>query len=477
MEKVRISPDHGVEPATFKWSSFYQILILTIFLGTAFDNMDQVTCSFILPMMRMEWNLNYIQGSYMPTAALLGTCIGAIFWGMIADRIGRRRALMYTILLFSITNLIQTHSWSYPQFTITCFFMGFGVGGEIPLAFTLLSEFMPAHLRTRTELMVGILAIVLGYAFAAISAHFLLPVAGWKSLFYVQALPALLVVLIRFRFPESPRYLFMAGKGTEARRVIAEVEHRTGNVHLREDIEVNSFSGDRRQSPIEGLCTLWNPIYRQRTLANWMFGFCIGFFEFAFIIWLPTTLKNLGYSDAQSVNYPMLINFFAIPSVFLVLYLLYKKGTKRILTLYPLVSGIFMLIFAFFLPQIAARPPFLVLIGGAIFFFGVTLLGIFPPYSSEVYPTEVRGTGSGWAAGSTRVGSFLGPLIGGVLFDLGVPARVDLIIFGVPLLIGAFIMWRYGIQTHNQTLEQISPSLSIDIDELESMFNREEEPV
>ena len=106
-------------PATFRWSNFYKILLLIIFLGTAFDNMDQVTCSFILPMMRMEWNLNYIQGSYMPAASLFGTCIGAIFWGFIGDRIGRQKALMYTILLFSVTNLIQTHAWNYPQFTIT----------------------------------------------------------------------------------------------------------------------------------------------------------------------------------------------------------------------------------------------------------------------------------------------------------------------------------------------------------------------
>lgn len=105
--------------ASFRWSNFYKILLLVVFLGTAFDNMDQVTCSFILPMMRMEWNLNYIQGSYMPAAALFGTCVGAIFWGIIGDRIGRQKALTYTILLFSVTNLIQTHAWNYAQFTIT----------------------------------------------------------------------------------------------------------------------------------------------------------------------------------------------------------------------------------------------------------------------------------------------------------------------------------------------------------------------
>ena len=458
---TRTGSDTGALPlaAAFQWSNFYKILVLVVFLGTAFDNMDQVTCSFILPMMRMEWNLTYIQGSYMPTAALFGTCVGAIFWGMIGDRIGRQKALMYTILLFAITNLIQTHSWSYAQFTITCFFMGVGVGGEIPLAFTLLAEFMPAHLRTRTQLILGILAIVLGYAFAAISAHFLLPIAGWKSLFYVQALPALLVVVIRFKFPESPRYLLTAGKEEEAWRVAAQIKQLTGgNYDPLDDVQASESAEDRRQLPLAGLCMLWRSIYRRRTLANWLFGFFIGFFEFAFIIWLPTTLKNLGYSDAQSVNYPMLINFFALPSVLAALYLLRKGGSKLVLTLYPLVAGIFMLILGGFLPQIAAQPVLLVLVGGAIFFFGTTLLGIFPPYSAEVYPTEVRGTGAGWAAGFTRIGSFTGPLFGGILLDLGVPAQFDLVIFGVPLLIGSLVMLIYGVQTHNQSLERISPS-------------------
>jgi MFS transporter, putative metabolite:H+ symporter len=462
MKNVSPSLDNTAQMPKFRWSTFYQVLILVIFLGTAFDNMDQVTCSFILPMMRMEWNLNYIQASYMPAAALFGTCVGAIFWGIIGDRIGRRRALMYTILLFSITNLIQTHSWNYLQFCITCFFMGIGVGGEIPLAFTLLSEFMPAHLRTRTEMVVGILAIVLGYAFAALSAHFLLPLAGWKSLFYVQALPALLVVVVRFKFPESPRYLLAAGKKDEALQVAAEIRQRTGgNYDPLSDMVESESTEDTRQSLIDGLRMLWNNIYRRRTIANWLFGFFIGFFEFSFIIWLPTTLQNLGYSDAQSVNYPMLINFFAIPSVFMALYLLRKGGSKLVLTIYPLIAGIFMLIFGWFLPQIAAQPVFLVLVGGVIFFFGTTLLGIFPPYSSEVYPTEIRGTGSGWSAGFTRIGSFIGPLFGGVLLSLGVPAQTELIIFGAPLIIGALVMLLYGVQTHNRTLEHISPSGSV----------------
>jgi len=442
------------------WSRFYMILIFVIFLGTAFDNMDQATCSFILPMMRADWGLTYVQGSYMPAVALFGTCVGAIFWGTVADRVGRRNALIYTVLLFSITSLIQTHSWNFVQFVITCFFMGFGVGGEIPLAFTFLSEYLPARVRTRAALVIGILAIVIGYAFAATSAHFLLPTVGWRALFYIQAIPALLVVIIRFKLPESARYLRSVGREEEAQQIAADVLRQTGDYNPLAE-SAPGLIAERPYVPLfEGLREIWKNIYVRRTISNWIFGFCIGFFEFGFIIWLPTTLRNQGYSDAQSVNYPLFINFFAIPSALAVLYLLRKGGSKLILTLYPLVAGVATIILGMFLTHIAAQPILLILVGGVIFFFGTTLLGIFPPYSAEVYPTEVRGTGAGWSAGFTRIGSFLGPLVGGALLSLAVPAQAQLILFGTLLLIGALVMGFFGVQTYNQTLEQISPSLA-----------------
>jgi putative MFS transporter len=453
-------PQQGVG---LNWSAFYQFLIVSIFLATAFDNMDQATCSFILPMMRMQWNLTALTASYMPAGALLGTCVGAIFWGMIADRVGRRRALMWTILLFSAANLVQTHAWSYPQFTITCFFMGVGVGGEIPLAFTLLSEFLPSRSRTQAGLVIGILAIVSGYTLSASSAYLLLQVlhADWRSLFYIQAAPALLVVAIRLRLPESPRYMRATGQEQAALAVAAEVERQTGNYNPLAVSDANLRVETTTLTLLASLQTLWRSVYLRRTLGNWAFGFCIGFFEFGFIIWLPTTLKSLGFSDAKSIGYPLLLNLFALPSALLALYLLRHGGTRLILTLYPAVAGTLTVVLGYFLLQAAHRPAALIPLGGGIFFFGTTLLGIFPLYSAEVYPTEVRGAGSGWSAGMTRVGSFLGPLVGGVMFDLTIATRYQLIFFGSFLLLGALLMGLVGVQTYNRSLEELSPTPAV----------------
>ncbi len=338
--------------------------------------------------------------------------------------------------------------------------MGVGVGGEIPLAFTFLSEYMPARVRTRASLMVGILAIVTGYAFSATGAHFLLPTLGWRSIFYIQAIPALLVVIIRFKLPESARYLRSIGREEQAQQIAADVLRQTGNYNPLSDSEP-SLVAERPYTPLfEGLRQIWHNIYKRRTIANWVFGFCVGCFSFGFIIWLPSTLKTQGYSDIQAVNYPLLINFFAFPSALAVLYLLRLGGSKLILIIYPLVAGVATILLGLFLPQIAGQPTLLIIVGGVIFFFGTTLLGIFPPYSAEVYPTEVRGTGAGWSAGFTRLGSFTGPLAGGVMFDLLIPPQDQLMVFGVLLVIGSAVMFFFGVQTYKQSLEQISPSLA-----------------
>lgn len=136
---------------------FHWILIGTIFLGTAFDNMDQITLPFVLPEYRREWGISAATASVHPAAGLLGTLIGAFFWGWLADRIGHKAAFIWTIVLFAATSLLNGFAWSFWQIVATCFIMGFGVGGEIPLAFTLIAEYTPARLRGRAEVLTGML--------------------------------------------------------------------------------------------------------------------------------------------------------------------------------------------------------------------------------------------------------------------------------------------------------------------------------
>jgi len=126
-------------------NAFHLAVILAVFTGLAFDHMDQVVLSFVIPQYRQEWALSAGLASLNPTTGLGMTFIGALFWGMVADRIGRKPTLMITLAIFAVTSGINGFAWSFPQIVITCMVMGFGVGGAIPLAFTLLAEYTPAR--------------------------------------------------------------------------------------------------------------------------------------------------------------------------------------------------------------------------------------------------------------------------------------------------------------------------------------------
>lgn len=155
-----------------------------------------------------------------PAFGLGGTLIGAIFWGTVGDRIGRLRTLLVTIGIFSATSLINGFAVSFPMVVAVCFVMGFGVGGAVPLAFTMLAEYLPVRYRSRTVVIVGILAITGGYAIASIGAITLLPAFGWRSLFLIGVLPAALIVWMARAIPESPRFLCGKGRYAEAEGIV-----------------------------------------------------------------------------------------------------------------------------------------------------------------------------------------------------------------------------------------------------------------
>lgn len=269
--------------------SLYLMMTLTLVLGMAFATMDQITCSCILLTMHMEWSRNSIQSSPLLLTVLLGTGLGAVCWRVMADRIERKLALMRIALLFVVTNLLLTHFYNPGQFTITCFFMGVGVGEAISRAFTPLSAGMQARVHMHIPLSAGILALVPGGAFAAISAHFLPPAASWTSL----GISALLIVVVCIQVSEYPPSMRTAEWNAETQRVLAKRQRRTGGNDLL--VAQKRMPGKNQQyPPPAGFCLLWHKLFHSRNRANW----------------LPTTVENQGFSDAQSTCFSLVLPFF-----------------------------------------------------------------------------------------------------------------------------------------------------------------------
>lgn len=447
---------------------FHMALIAAVFAGLAFDHMDQVVLSFVIPRYRAEWGLDAATAALNPMTGLAMTFVGAVFWGTLADRIGRKRTLLVTLGIFAATMGINGFAWSFPQLVLTCIVMGFGVGGTIPLAFTLLAEYTPARYRGPTMVLVGILSLVVGYLVASGAALLLMDRFGWRSLFLIGLAPAALLPIIAWLVPESPRYLVARGRVREAERVCAELEARCGLPAPREAparppravappnlVPVTAEAGEGQLS-LRRIGELWRRGLRRRTLMLWSYAFAFGFFTFGFLTWLPTVLHEAGFDENGIHLSATVMDLFAIPSAALTAVLFFSWSTKRTLVLYPAVAGIAMLILAWLVHSGTLTVVSLLVVGGVVFAFGTVLLGIFGPYASEVYPTAIRGTGSGWATGMSRFGALTAIPVDGLLLSAGTPLFVHQLVFGLPLLAAAVIMAALGLETRRRRLEDIA---------------------
>ncbi|MBI4306914.1 MAG: MFS transporter, partial [Chloroflexi bacterium] len=351
----------------------------------------------------------------------------------------------------------------FTQIVLTCIVMGVGVGGAIPLSFMLLAEFSPAKYRGMVMVAVGIISITGGFLIASAGALFLMDSFGWRSLFLIGLTPALFLPVIYWLVPESPRYLVSRGRSREAAEIVERLEKRAGIAPMGHEAALEgSDDPDSAEPAGEGSLSLkiigelWKPRYRRRTLMLWSYAFGFGFFTFGFLTWLPTVLRQLGFDDGSIHLNTTIMDLFAIPSAIITALLFFYWSTKRTLTLYPIVAGAAMVVFSALVWNGTLNAAWLLLVGGVVFFFGTILLGVFGPYSAEVYPTTIRGTGSGWATGFSRFGALAAIPIGGLILSGGLPIYVHQLIFGIPLLVVGLIMAGMGIETRRRRLEEIA---------------------
>ncbi|MBI2911272.1 MAG: MFS transporter [Chloroflexi bacterium] len=202
--------------------------------------------------------------------------------------------------------------------------------------------------------------------------------------------------------------------------------------------------------------SLWRKEHRRRTFMLWTYAFAFGFFTFGFLSWLPSVLKAAGLTDNQVALYTTLMDLTAFPAAALTAFLYFRWSTKGLLVLYPSLAGVAMVLLAALLWSGQMTGALIIATGAVIFFFGTTLLGVFGPYAAEVYPTEIRATGSGWALGFSRFGAFLAIPLGGLFLGTALPLFTHQLIFGIPLFLAAAVMLALGIETRQRRLEEIA---------------------
>jgi MFS transporter, putative metabolite:H+ symporter len=434
-------------------SRFHWKLVVISGLGWTFDAMDVGIISFVVAALAREWLLTPPEVSWIISIGLFGMLVGAAASGMLSDRFGRKPMFQATLLIFSIATGLSGLAWGLASLMVARFITGFGLGGELPIASTLVSELSPAKWRGR---MIVILESfwAYGWILAAVVAYFVIPEYGWRIAFFIGALPAFYVFVLRRALPESPRFLLSKGRAAEAEMVVSSIERASGVTPPRAAGRQALLTSSRppRESATERFRVLWSSEYVRRTLMLWILWFTIVYSYYGIFTWLPTLLVGEGRDLVTSFEYVLIITLAQIPGYFSAALLVDVVGRKWTLAGYLLMTAVG----AFFFRNAGADADILFW-GSFISFFNLGAWGVVYTYTPEQYPTRVRGTGAGWAAAFGRSAGVLAPIVvGQMVGPLGLSREPVFIMFAVVLVVGAINVLILGEETKGRALEEIA---------------------
>ena len=411
---------------------FQRKLLLFLTVGWALVASNSGLISFGLALIRKEWGLTGTQTGVMLNSYLIGMLIGAFAMGRAADIFGRKPASIFSLIILSVGTALCSVAGNWISMSAFRFLAGVGATGYMVAASTLLSEFSPTAKRGRYVAL-----LESGWAFGWILASYLgliiAPSRGWRPVFATGVLP-LFPTLLVYLLPESPRFLFSVGR-TEEAQVLAE----------RAGIEVRFEK--REKIPLR---RLFSAEYSRKTAMLLIHWFCIVLAYWGIFLWFPSILYARGIPFVKSLEYSFIIALAQIPGYWSGAYLIEKVGRKLSLSSYMALAGIGSLIYWFASTDVQA-------LGGAIAisFFNLGAWGVTYAYTPELYPTQLRGSGSGWANSFGRLGGIIGPYLVGALLELTGSYVAPFLLFAVVHIISAVSVVTLGIETMGKKLEEI----------------------
>lgn len=390
------------------------------------DGFDTQCIGFLAPAIARELGLEMKAFGPVFSAGLFGLMIGALGSGPIADRVGRKSVVIGSALTFALFTILTARAATLQEFVILRFLTGLGLGGAMPNVVALTSEYTPKHLQP--IFVSGLFAgMPLGALVASLLSARMLPIWGWRSVFYVGGfLPLIIALLLIKLLPESVR--FLAATGADARKV-ARIMKRISPDLEGVEIRVPPPGPESMGLPVKHLFTehraagtvlLWIPFFMNLLLL------------YFFVNWLPGLLTTAGLPISAGVTAAGIFSLGGMTGSLIQGKLMKAAGAFATIFVEFSLSVLLMLAMAY----ATALAPMMI----ATLVLGITIQGAqagLNALSASYYPTAVRSTGVGWALGVGRVGSIVGPMLAGTLLTLDwTPAQIFLA-GTIPALIAA----------------------------------------
>ena len=389
------------------------VVLAICFLTAMVDGLDNQAIGYSAPAIAADLGIPLSRFGGVFSAGLAGTLVGAILFGRIADKIGRRRTLIFCTAVFGVLTVTNAYARSVTELGLLRFIGGLGLGGAMPCFLTHVAEFAP---KARRALATGILwcGYPMGAGVGGLIGSYVLAHQGWRPMFYIGGGLALAVALIQWLFlPESPQFLVAKGAGRE--RIARVVGRLMPELDLANTNFVAEPSTGRRTAVRElfaggrGVATvlLWTGLFMTFTLTTSVY------------LWMPGLFKTAGIPVATAALIFAIANFASLPSQVASGYLLDRLGPFRVLPATYALLAMLLVALAFSLKSVAMVAVIMVAIG---FMQGPGIAGLLY-LATSIYPSAIRSTGTGFAVGFGRSGQIAASLIVGwmVASGLGAP--------------------------------------------------------
>ena len=419
----KINVNHIVSESKFNRFHF-GLLFWSCFI-IMFDSYDLVVYSSVLPVLIKEWSISPVQAGAIGSYGPFGMMIGAILFGILADKFGRKKVLIASIVLFSIFGLLCGFASGPTSFSIFRFLCGLGIGGILPNTIALLTDYAPKTMKN-TMVQISMIFFPIGGMLAAFLAIFLIPAFGWQSVYWIAVLPLLCLPVMVRNIHDSPSILLSKGRIKELKLVLSKINTK---VSFTSDMQ---FEDSQEKEPSSPIVALFKNNRALGTIMIWIAFFMCLLMVNGITIWLPGFMVNAGYNLGSSLTFMLVYNAGTIIGTLILGNLADKWGAKKVLVPMFLIAAVCLSLFG-----IKNNMVILYLLIGLTGACTMGAQNISYSFVSQYYPSFMRSTAIGLASGVGRIGAIIGPLLGGFLVSLSLPVQLNFMSFAVPGIIAA----------------------------------------
>ncbi|XZY02847.1 aromatic acid/H+ symport family MFS transporter [Acinetobacter baumannii] len=432
MDTSKVNINELIDKARF--TSFHWKVLIWCLLIIIFDGYDLVIYGVALPLLMQQWSLTAVEAGLLASAALFGMMFGAMIFGTLSDKLGRKKTILICVALFSGFTFIGAFAKGPTEFAILRFIAGLGIGGVMPNVVALMTEYAPKKIRS-TLVAIMFSGYAIGGMTSALLGAWLVKDMGWQIMFLIAGIPLLLLPLIWKFLPESLAFLVKSNHSEQAKNIVSKIVPQT-QVNANTQLVLNEST--TTDAPVRAL------FQQGRTFSTFMFW--IAFFMCLLMVyalgsWLPKLMLQAGYSLGASMLFLFALNIGGMVGAIGGGALADRFHLKPVITIMFIVGSAALILLGINSPQFILYS--LIAIAGAATIGSQILLYTFV---AQFYPTALRSTGMGWASGIGRIGAIIGPVLTGALLSFELPHQMNFLAIAIPGVIAALAIFMVNLK-------------------------------